>query len=64
MLLIETYDSRHDLGTGFVERVLNITETMFVADAYAALAYLAGRAEIDAHHVALAGFSYGGMATE
>ena len=64
VLLIETYDSRRDLGTGFIERVLNITETMFVADAYAALAYLAGRAEIDAHHVALAGFSYGGMATE
>ena len=35
-LLVETYDSRRDLGTGFVEQVLNITETMFVADGYAA----------------------------
>lgn len=63
-LLVETYDSRPDLGTGFVERVLNITETTFVADAYAALRFLAARPEIDARRVALAGFSYGGMATE
>jgi dienelactone hydrolase len=44
--------------------VLNITETMFVADTYAALAYLATQPEIDRRRVALAGFSYGGMATE
>lgn len=64
VLLVETYDSRTDLGTGFIERVLNITETMFVADAYAALGYLASRPEIDTHRVVLTGFSYGGMATE
>ena len=64
VLLVETYDSRRDLGTGFIQRVLNITETMFVADAYAALGYLADRPEIDPHRVVLAGFSYGGMATE
>jgi dienelactone hydrolase len=64
VLLVETYDSRRDLGTGFIERVLNITETMFVADAYSALAYLATRSEVDPHRVVLAGFSYGGMATE
>ncbi|MBV8615594.1 MAG: dienelactone hydrolase family protein [Acetobacteraceae bacterium] len=64
VLLVETYDSRRDLGTGFVERVLNITETMFVADAYAALRYLATRPEIDPRRVVLAGFSYGGMAAE
>ena len=63
-LLVTTYDSRRDLATGFIERVINITETMFVADAYAALGYLATRPEIDAHRVVLAGFSYGGMATE
>jgi dienelactone hydrolase len=62
VLLVETYDSRRDLATGFVERVLNITETMFVADACAALAYLATRPEMDPHRVVLAGFSYGGMA--
>jgi hypothetical protein len=51
VLLIESYDSRRDLATGFIERVLNITETMFVADAYAALAYLAARLEIDPRRV-------------
>ena len=64
VLLVETYDSRRDVATSFIERVLNITETMFVADAYAALRYLATRPEIDARRVALAGFSYGGMAAE
>jgi dienelactone hydrolase len=64
VLLVATYDSRRDLGTGFIERVLNITETMFVADAYGALAYLAARPEINPRKVVLAGFSYGGMATE
>ena len=63
VLLIETYDSRGDLAVGFIDRVLNITETMFVADAYAGLKYLAGRPEIEARRVVLAGFSYGGMAT-
>ena len=62
-LVVDTYASRADLGTGFIERVLNITETMFVADAYGALRTLAGRPDIDARHVVLAGFSYGGMAT-
>jgi dienelactone hydrolase len=64
VLLVETYDSRYDLGTAFIKRVLNITETMFVADAYAALHYLTTRPEIDPTRVVLAGFSYGGMATE
>jgi dienelactone hydrolase len=64
VLLVETYDSRRDLATNFIDRVLHITETMFVADAYAALHYLANRPEIDGRRVALAGFSYGGMATE
>jgi dienelactone hydrolase len=63
VMVIETYASRPDLGTGFIQRVLNITESMFVADAYAALGYLAAQPEIDAHRVVLAGFSYGGMAT-
>ncbi len=60
--VVETYASRPDLGTGFIARVLNITETMFVADAYAALRYLAARPDIDPRRVVLAGFSYGGMA--
>ncbi len=62
VLVVDTYASRPDLGDSFIERVLNITETMFDADAYAALRYLATRPDIDAHRVVLAGFSYGGMA--
>ena len=62
VLVVDTYASRPDLGESFIARVLNITETMFDADAYAALRYLAARPDIDAHHVVLAGFSYGGMA--
>lgn len=64
VLLVETYASRTDVATSFIDRVLNITETMFVADAYAALEALSRLPEIDARRVVLAGFSYGGMATE
>ncbi len=62
-LAIDTYGSRRDMASTFVERVMRITETMFVADAYAGLAYLAARPEIDARRVVLTGFSYGAMAT-
>jgi len=62
-LVVDTYGSRTDLATGFIQRTLKITESMFVADAYAGLRYLGARPEIDAHHVVLTGFSYGGMAT-
>ena len=63
VLVIDTFGSRPDLGGSFRQRLLNITETMFVADAYAGLRYLASRPEIDRQHVVLAGFSYGGMST-
>ena len=64
VLVAETYASRTDLGQSFIGRALHITETMFDADAYAALDALAHRPEIDAAHVALMGFSYGAMATQ
>ena len=63
VLVIDTFGSRPQMGGSFNQRLLNITETMFVADAYAGLRYLASRREIDRQHVVLAGFSYGGMAT-
>ena len=63
VLVVDTYGARRGMATGFIGRVLHITETMFVADAYAGLRYLATLPEIDAHHVVLTGFSYGGMAT-
>lgn len=62
-LAIDTYGSRRDMASNFLERVMNITETMFVSDAYAGLAYLGTLPEIDTKHVVLTGFSYGAMAT-
>ena len=63
VLVVDTYGARRDMAESFIDRVVHITETMFVTDAYAGLIYLAQRPEIDPRHVALAGFSYGGMAT-
>ena len=62
-LVIDVFGNRRDIATGFVDRVLNITEAMYLADAYAALDALAARADIDGARVALVGFSYGGMAS-
>ena len=61
-LTIDTFGARTGLARSFIGRVLHITETMFVADAYAGLHFLAARPEIDPHRVVLAGFSWGGMA--
>jgi dienelactone hydrolase len=62
-LVVDAFGARRDRGTGFTERLLNITEVMLIADAYAALDYLAARPEIDPDRVVLIGFSYGAMAT-
>ncbi|MBE7210374.1 MAG: dienelactone hydrolase family protein [Gluconacetobacter diazotrophicus] len=62
VLVPETYGSRADLATSFIGRALHITETMFDADAYAGLRFLSSRPDIEPGHVALVGFSYGGMA--
>lgn len=61
-LVVDSFGARRDRGTRFIDRLLNITETMILADAYAALRYLASRPEIDGDRVVLVGFSYGGMA--
>src|SRR5204863_1685436 len=62
-LVVDSFGARRDRGTEFIERVLNITETMMLADSYAGLAFLAARPEIDPRRVVLTGFSYGAMAT-
>jgi len=62
-LVIDSFGARRDRATDFIGRLMEITETMLVADAYAGLEYLAKRGDVDAARVALAGFSYGGMAT-
>jgi dienelactone hydrolase len=62
-LVIDSFGTRRDLATDFIDRLLNITETMLMADAYAGLRYLATLPEIDPRRVVLVGFSYGAMAT-
>lgn len=62
-LVVDAFGARRDRGTGFTERLLNITEVMLIADAYAALDYLAARPELDPDRVVLIGFSYGAMST-
>ena len=62
-LVVDAFSARRDRGTEFLERVLNITETMMLADAYSGLAFLATRPEIDPDRAVLTGFSYGAMAT-
>jgi dienelactone hydrolase len=62
-LVVDSFGARRDRGTAFIERILNITETMVLADAYSGLRFLATRPEIDPRRVVLAGFSYGAMST-
>jgi dienelactone hydrolase len=62
-LVIDVFGARRDRATGFTERLLEITESMAIADAYAGLRFLRQRLEIDPARVALIGFSYGAMAT-
>lgn len=60
-VVVDVFGARRDLATSFVDRVIEITETMALADAYATLSWLKERPEIDAGRVALWGFSYGAM---
>ncbi|MDH3737633.1 MAG: dienelactone hydrolase family protein [Alphaproteobacteria bacterium] len=61
-LVVDAFGARRDRGTGFVQRLLEVTETMVLADAYAGLRFLDSMPEIDGRRVALIGFSYGGIA--
>jgi len=62
-LVVDSFAARRDMAAGFVDRLLEITEVMLVADAYAALRFLDARPDVDATRTALVGFSYGGMAS-
>lgn len=62
-VVVDVFGARRELATSFVDRVIQITETMALADAYAALTWLKARPEIDARRVALWGFSYGAMSS-
>ena len=62
-LVVDAFASRRHLATDFTRRLIEITETMVLADAFAAQRTLAARPEVDAQRIALIGFSYGGMAS-
>jgi len=62
-VVVDVFGARRDLGTGFVDRLMNITEAAMLADAFAVLGWLDAMPEIDGDMVILMGFSYGGMAT-
>lgn len=62
-LVVDAFASRRDRGTSFTDRLLNITESMLLADAYAGFGWLVERGEADPRRIALIGFSYGAMAT-
>lgn len=61
--VVDVFGARRDIATSFTDRVIRITETMALADAYATLAWLKARPEIDGSRVAVWGFSYGAMAS-
>lgn len=50
-------------GGGFIERLMRITEAMALSDAFATLAWLDSRPDVDARRTALIGFSYGAMSS-
>ncbi len=62
-LVVDAFAARAEMGSGFIDRLLNITETMMLADAFAGLHFLDRHPEIDPDRVALIGFSYGAMAS-
>jgi dienelactone hydrolase len=62
-LAVDAFAARRDRGVSFTERLLNITESMLIADAYAGLRFLVREGHADPRRVALVGFSYGAMAT-
>ncbi|HEX9809900.1 MAG TPA: alpha/beta fold hydrolase [Alphaproteobacteria bacterium] len=60
-LVVDVFAARRGRASGFVNRLLEITEAMFLADAFAGLRFLDDRPDIDGRRVVLVGFSYGGM---
>jgi len=62
-LVIDAFGARRDRASGFIDRLLNVTETMALADAYSGLRFLDDMPAIDGDRVALMGFSYGAIST-
>lgn len=62
-IVVDVFAARNGAGRGFVGRLMNITETMMLADAFAALRWAARQyPSVDPARGFIMGFSYGGMA--
>ncbi len=62
-LAVDSFEARGAAGLGHTLRALKVTETMMLADAFAALQFLAAHPAIDPARIGVMGFSYGGMIT-
>lgn len=60
-LVIDSFDARGHAGSPHPLRALRVSESMMLADAFAALQWLADRPEVDHERIGHIGFSYGGM---
>src|SRR5690606_29971620 len=54
-LSVDGFGPRRDMASGFIQRLLEITEAMLLADAYNGLRYLARHPGIDPDRIALVG---------
>ena len=60
---VDVFAARSHGGGGFVRRLIDITETMMIADAFAALRWVVRKhPAVDPGRAFVMGFSYGGMA--
>ena len=62
-LVVDSFATRDAHKTEHTLRALKVTEAMILADAFAALGYLAEHPAVDPDRIHIAGFSYGGMIT-
>lgn len=60
-LVIDSFRARGRAGAIHPVRAIAVTESMMLSDAFAGLAWLADRAEVDSSRIFNVGFSYGGM---
>ncbi len=60
-IIVDSFGSRGVGRNGDLVRALFVTESMMLADAFAALRYLAALPQVDAGRIGVIGFSYGGM---